>query len=294
MAAEAAKAFEVYHFPQFMLVRCHQEMNRPVLDEFVNLISSELKSRSEDSLRFVAMDLQGWIELSADFFKVCRDLIALMKEGDWKLVALNGPPTTKELLAQSGMDRFVMSLTLSELAELQRPVVPPSQGHRDHFVADSWAEKVSELLSRLAPEGRGCRVIEGPRALKMTALEKHELVVSAGLQLHGQAFLIGISLATAGDAEVFKNCNSFPKVEGVTAESWLREFVNIAAHKTLKNLVDLGFSAACQIPGEMSAHRIATLALHPPQVAVLEYLGTRFHCMCVRVTGGEGTVAKVS
>lgn len=280
---QKSKSFDLFRFPQFILFRPQAELSRPVLHEFMKLVSAESKTEKFADMKFVALDLQQRYELDHDFFHVCRGLFTFFKQTKLKFIALNCTDTSKAFLVSSGMSKFVMAISSAQLSEIQKSsaVQPKVAETRDIFVARAWANKVSTLISMLAAHSEPCKVTNEPVKAEYTQFQSNEIMASGNIQLDGENFFVSITMSTASNLDVFKNCSTYPQNSGVvTPEAWLKEFVNIALHKVLRDLSDKGHSASCQVPGDMAFASLPAASSGQISALTLDFLGTQFVCFC--------------
>ncbi len=278
-----SKTFDLFRFPQFLLFRPQAELSRPVLHEFMKLVSQESKAEKFAELKFIALDLQQKFELDHDFFHVCRGLFTFLKQAKLKFIALNCSDTTKEFLNVSGMSKFVVAISSKQLSEMQKStaVAPKIVEGPEVFVARAWAHKVASLISMLASHTEPCTVVNDPIPADRSQFDSNEIMASGNIQLDGGHFFVSITMSAAGNLDVFKNCSTYPQSNGVvTADAWLKEFVNIALHKVLRDLSDKGHSAACQVPGSVAFTGLADSIAGQISALTLDFLGTKFVCLC--------------
>ncbi|PWU21188.1 MAG: hypothetical protein C5B49_03005 [Bdellovibrio sp.] len=289
-------SFEIHRFPQFLLVRWVAPLTRPAMHGLMKSLSVEFKSGGSELLRFVAFDLQQKFELDDEFFKVCRGLLTYARQAGLRLVALNCTERTKTFLKVSGMARFIIAISAHQLNELHKPTAPttPSGSERPQLLAKLWGKKVADLISQLAPESKGCTVVKDAHETPIPDLQPYQVWAFANLQIEGDNFFLSISVRQAGDMEIFKTCNTYPPSSvAVVPQNWLQEFVNIAVHKTLRELVDTGYTAACQSPGTVVPGQISALAVTPLNSCELEFQGVHFVCACTGISA-ENQLASVS
>lgn len=284
-----SKSFDLFRFPQFLLFRPQTVMIRPVLHEFMKLVSQESKQEKFSELKFVALDLQLKYELDHDFFHVCRGLFTFFKQSNLKFIVLNCTDTSKQFLKESGMSKFVTALSSAELANFQKsnaappaaPAQPKAPEGPELFVARAWANKVSTLINVLAANSQPCQVTGAPVLAQHSQFGTNEIMASGNLQLDGEYYFVCITLNKASNLDVFKNCSTYPQNNSaVTPDAWIKEFVNIALHKVLRELNDGGHRATCQVPGTQDFATLKDVAAGHINALTLEFLGTQFVCFC--------------
>lgn len=285
MSAESkSKSFDIFRFPQFLLFRPQAEMTRPVLHEFMKIVAQEFKSEKFSDFKFVAMDLQLKYELDHDFFRVCRGVFTFLKQSNLRFVILNCSDTSKEFLKTSGMSKFVTAISATELASLQKTATPAPEPQTvvegpDLFIARTWANKVATLISMLASNSQPCKVTGEPARAVHSQFGHNEIMASGNIQLDGEHYFVSITLNAASNLDVFKNCSTYPQGDGaVTPDAWIKEFVNIALHKVLRELADKGHSASCQVPGSQDFATLKDVAAGHISSLTLDFLGTQFIC----------------
>ena len=282
-AVKSKERFEVLRFPQFILIRCERAFDRPSMHDFMKRMSAELKGHTpEGPLKFVALDLKQKVELEPDFFKVCRGLLTYFKQARLRFVALNCTQETKDFLAQSGMSKFIVPIVPSQLKEMQRSdEAPPAVKDKQKYLGQAWGDKVAEMITSLSPSTGPCRVVDGPAEKPLPDFQSSQVLASCNFQLSGDNFFLAISMANLQQLDIFKTCSTFPKDPTTTPENWMREFVNIVVHKVLRQISDLGHTAACQYPGAVASTALAREALKPALSLTLEFAGAQFSCLCV-------------
>lgn len=289
MESKKTDNFEVFRFPQFLLLRTRTELNPGTLHEFMKLISLEMKSIDVEALKFVALDLQQKFELNRDFFRVCRALLTYFKQTKIKFVALNATDATKELLIESGMSRFVVAISSAHLAEMQRAERPRAPlEDRDVYLTQVWGKKVSELISQLSPGTRPCEIAGEATRHSVDDFGSHEVMASGNLTLDAESFYLSISVKTKKDLDAFKTCSTYPSNStSVTPENWIHEFINIAMRKVLRDLTDQGYAVTCDVPGPIDYSRLANYSMKPLSVCSLEFNGLEFSCVCGLMRSGS-------